>query len=308
MSSDQLSLPWKASLHGGHSGQFCDHAEGSLREILEAAVRFGYQTFGVTEHVPRTDPQFLYPNEAALGWTVETLAANFEGYSHTLSVLAEEFHGRLTVLRGFECEVVPHDGYLNEMRSHRAKRLPDGSLAFEYCVGSVHHVDGRQVDGPAEDFALAVRDIGGLEAFAVRYYETLRDMVSELKPEVVGHFDLVKRNVRLAGLDRACLDTNAVRHAALHALDVVREAGGILDLNTAGWRKGLGEPYPSPWLVQQAHARGIGFCFGDDSHRVGDVGAGLYDAATYLKYNGVGCITVLTREGADLIHTKVDLP
>ncbi len=31
-------IPWKVSLHGGHSGQFCDHAKGSLREIVEAAI------------------------------------------------------------------------------------------------------------------------------------------------------------------------------------------------------------------------------------------------------------------------------
>src|SRR5438045_1413741 len=37
---------WRVSLHGGHSGEFCDHAEGTLREILTAAVAAGYHTFG----------------------------------------------------------------------------------------------------------------------------------------------------------------------------------------------------------------------------------------------------------------------
>jgi len=58
---------WKASLHGGHSGEFCDHAGGTLREMVEAAVAFGYRTFGVSEHAPRYEPRFLYAEERALG-------------------------------------------------------------------------------------------------------------------------------------------------------------------------------------------------------------------------------------------------
>jgi hypothetical protein len=34
------------SLHGGHSGDFCEHGADSLREMLDAAVSFGYSTFG----------------------------------------------------------------------------------------------------------------------------------------------------------------------------------------------------------------------------------------------------------------------
>ncbi|HEX6202492.1 MAG TPA: histidinol phosphatase, partial [Thermoanaerobaculia bacterium] len=52
--------PWRVSLHGGHSGEFCDHATGTLAEVLEAAVAAGYAIFGVSEHAPRSDPRFLY--------------------------------------------------------------------------------------------------------------------------------------------------------------------------------------------------------------------------------------------------------
>ena len=34
-------LDYRVSLHGGHSGEFCDHAEGSLRDTIEAAITFG---------------------------------------------------------------------------------------------------------------------------------------------------------------------------------------------------------------------------------------------------------------------------
>src|SRR5579863_5657823 len=99
--------PWRVSLHGGHSGDYCDHAQGSLREILEAAVTAGYHTFGVSEHVPRVRPEDLYAKEIELGWTVAKLASDFERYSRDLTDLVEEFADRLIVLRGFEIEVIP---------------------------------------------------------------------------------------------------------------------------------------------------------------------------------------------------------
>jgi histidinol-phosphatase (PHP family) len=67
------SNDWKVSLHGGHSGEFCEHATSTLREVLEAAVAFGYHTFGVSEHVPRSQDRFLYRTEREKDYTPDRL-------------------------------------------------------------------------------------------------------------------------------------------------------------------------------------------------------------------------------------------
>ena len=286
---------WRVSLHGGHSGEFCDHAHGTLREILEAAVQAGYSTFGVSEHAPRSEAYFLYSEERAKKWNVTKLLADFERYTAAINQLPAEFADRLTVLRGFEAEVVPTASYVSEMKELRSRRLPDGSPAFDYMVGSVHFVNEIQIDGQPEHYALAVENCGGLENFAVRYYEIVAEMIRALRPEVVGHLDLVKRNAALAGFDPAALETQRIFLAAQSALSAAREQNCILDLNTAGWRKGLGEPYPSPALVKMALEIGVPFCFGDDSHRAAEVGAGVDVARDYLLENGVNSITTLTR-------------
>ena len=303
---------WRVSLHGGHSGEFCDHAEGTLREILEAAVAAGYHTFGVSEHVPRSAERFLYAEERDRGWDMAKITADFERYAAVLTPLAEEFADRLTVLRGFEAEVIPTETYCEQMRGYRERRLSDDRPVFDYCVGSVHYVREHQIDGPPENWARAAEALGGPEILAVRYYETVTEMVEALRPEVVGHFDLIKRNAALAGFGEIALDSPCIRKAALSALDAVRAHGAILDLNTAGWRKGLGEPYPASWLVEQAQARGVPFCFGDDSHSSKQAGAGLEEARLYLRECGVPSITFLTREpgagvGSPLIRQTVAL-
>ena len=288
------NLPWMVSLHGGHSGAYCDHARGDLREFLEAAVARGLHTFGVTEHAPRVEARFLYPEEIDLGWDVAKIVKDFETYAQAVTTLTEEFADRLTVLRGFEVEVVPADRYVEIMLGYRER------FSFDYIVGSVHWVDEVLIDGPKAEYRRAVDLCGGHEPLAVRYYETVAEMVRGLKPEVVGHLDLVRRNAP----SEEAVATPAVRRAAEAALEVVREHDCIVDVNTAGYRNGLHRPYPAPWLVALGRRMGLGFCFGDDSHTPGHVGARLEDARTYLLQNGVSTITTLTRQ-EEAVRRKV---
>ena len=288
---------WKVSLHGGHSQEFCEHAAGSLQDMLEAAVNAGYHTFGVSEHAPRVEERFLYESEIAKGWTPARTVCDFESYAGALDLLVKEFADRLVVLRGFETEVVPADRYVELTLGYRER------FRFDYMVGSVHHVDEVQIDGSAELYRQALKRSGGLEPLVIRYYQTVVEMVEALKPEVVAHLDVISKNAKSFGP----VNTPAIRRIAEQALEVIREHDCILDLNTAGYRKGLGTPYPASWLVRLARRMGIGFCFGDDSHAPGEVGAGLDEARLYLLENGVSTVTILTHEGHELARKIVPI-
>ncbi|MFP4502690.1 MAG: histidinol-phosphatase [Candidatus Hydrogenedentota bacterium] len=288
---------WRASFHGGHSGLYCDHAEGAPEAFLEAARAQGLHTFGFTEHAPRTEARFLYAEERALGWDVDHLLRLFADYAVHIARLAERWAGEMTVLKGFESEVAPAADYPAITQRLREEH------GFDYIVGSVHHVDEVIIDYTADLFAEAVRRCGGLEATAIRYYATLAEMVRALRPEIVGHFDLIRRNAP----DEAAVATPAVRAAALGALDAVAEAGSALDVNTSGYRKGFGRPYPAPWVVDEAAARGIGFILGDDSHRPGEVGSHLDDARDYLREQGVDTVVLLVMEQGALTRRTASL-
>lgn len=289
--------PWKTSLHGGHSGEFCEHATGSLREVVDSALARGFSVYGVSEHAPRDEERFLYPSELGKGYTIERLQEEFDAYAKAARALADEYADRMTLLVGFEAEVVPAASYRELMTGHRERH------GFDYMVGSVHYVDEIQIDGERVDYDTAVEAAGGLEAFAVRYYDLVTEMIEALQPDVVGHLDLIRKN---APAD-ADLATPAIRKAADRALEAAREAGAVLDLNTAGWRKGLGTPYPAPWLVQRAREMDVAFCFGDDSHGPHQTGEGVEQAREYLLENGVKTIRRLTREASQVIRQTVDL-
>ena len=293
---------WMTSLHGGHSSDYCDHAQSTLREMITAAVAAGYHAFGVSEHAPRGEARFLYPNELELGWDLAKTLADFDRYCLEMPVIAEEFAGQITVIRGFEAEVVPSRDYVERMHGYRNRKLPSGEPLFDFMVGSVHYVNEIQIDGEPEEWTRAAEYAGGPEELAVAYYETITRMVNALKPDVVGHLDLIKRNVVLAGVDPDLLLTARAKAAARECLEEVKAQGGILDLNTAGWRKGLGEPYPAPWIVAIANELNIPFCFGDDSHNVGHVGAGVADARDYLLANNVTSITGVGADGVRSVY------
>ncbi len=81
----------------------------------------------------------------------------------------------------------------------------------------------------------------------------------------------------------------------------------MLDLNTAGWRKNLGDPYPAPWLVDRARDMGVPFCFGDDSHGPAQVGDGVERARDYLLRHGVTTIQGLLRRDGAIVAERIPL-
>jgi histidinol-phosphatase (PHP family) len=291
---------WRISLHGGHSGEFCEHASGSLRSILEAAQRAGYRVFGVSEHMPRVEPRYLYATERQKGWTVQTLESLFERYAVAVRELAQAFEGQLTVLCGFEIEVVPPDRWVQLVERYRPH--------FDYIVGSVHFVRDAGIDSDPDDADTrrALTECGGIENLAIEYYRAVAEMVQAVQPEVVAHFDLVRLLAHRLGQPQA-VETPRVREAAIRALEAVRAAGSLLEVNTAGIRKGLGTPYPAAWIVQEAAQRGIPFCLSDDSHRPEQVGFGLEAARQHLLQNGVQQVHFLTRRDGTIQRAVANL-
>ncbi len=116
-------------------------------------------------------------------------------------------------------------------------------------------------------------------------------MAQRLKPEVLGHFDLIRKQFP----DDDALYTPAARRAALEALESARDAGCLLDINTGGYRKGLGRPYPAPFLVRAAVDMGIGLCLGDDSHAADEVGWMFDEARCYRLEHGARCVSALKK-------------
>lgn len=251
----------RISLHGGHSGQYCDHARDTLAEIVGAYHLAGFQCVGLTEHMPPRDDSGLYPDEVALGRSAGWMEARFALYVAEARQLAREYKDRMRILVGMEGEWYPGcEQWAAELREYHS---------LDYVVGSVHHVQGVCFDFSGESYAKAATLCGGLVPLYAAYFDAQLAMLQATRPEVVGHFDLIRLH------DPHYLRTLAVPEVwerVLRNLEWIRGAGAILDINARALLKGQPEPYVCVPILDGAARMGIAVAYGDDAHGVADVG------------------------------------
>jgi histidinol-phosphatase (PHP family) len=267
--------PWRVSIHGGHSGEFCNHARDSLQDVVEAYIRCGFAWVGITEHIPPLADRFLYPDEIAQGLDSRALYRRFGRYMAAGRAVQKKYAPHIRVFIAFETET--YSGSAAFVRQLRTDFAPD------YIVGSVHHVADVGFDYSPAFYADAVRAAGGLDALYRRYFDTQHEMIADLRPEVVGHFDLI----RIYDPDHAQrLRTPEIRNRIERNLQLIRSLDLILDFNVRALQKGGVEPYPTRWIVQAAVEMGIALVPGDDSHGVDTVGRHIDTAIQQLEEQG----------------------
>lgn len=254
-------MPW-FSYHGGHSGEFCRHAKGELEPVVARAIDAGFTHYGLSEHCPRYRTEDLFPGEEDLG--PDGLIATFNAYTRQARALRERFSDRIDLLVGFETERLPPGDWAARMLLLREQVRPD------YIVGSVHDVQGRVIDFSAEQTRTIAGELGGTEVMQTLYFDAVIDLVQALRPEIIGHIDLIRK---FDGPQPVF--SPGVWRRIEAVLEAVRAAGGVLDVNCATHRRGLGPVYPLPEILARACQLEIPVTLGDDSHGAHDVGVGL---------------------------------
>lgn len=116
-------------------------------------------------------------------------------------------------------------------------------------MGSIHHTHTIPIDFDRATYEQAREKAGGTdEQLFENYFDEQYDMLQALKPPVVGHFDLIRllsdhQNTEFEGM-------KGVWERMERNLEFIASYGGLLELNSAGLRKGLAEPYPCLAVTQ----------------------------------------------------------
>ncbi len=121
------------SIHGGHSGQFCNHAQDTLEGIILAYIEHSFTWVGITEHIPPLSNDLLYPEEVEAGLTADGMYTRFADYMATARRLQQKYADQLDILIGFETEAF--QGYEVFVKQLVADFSPD------FIVGSIHHIN-----------------------------------------------------------------------------------------------------------------------------------------------------------------------
>jgi histidinol-phosphatase (PHP family) len=231
----------------------CD-GNGEPREFADAAVAKGMPRLGFSGH-----NVLPFPTD----WTMPR--ENLSSYLEQTRELKGLYQGRLEVFVGMEVDYIP---------GLTSPSAPDTrALGLDFIIGSVHFVgprDGQHewtVDGNREELEQALHQgfNGNVRALVERYYILLGEMARGARPDIIGHFDIVKKNNR----DGRYFSEDApwYRAAVEGALAAVAESGSVMEINTGGVVRGTsGALYPSRWVLERARELGVSVMVNADAH------------------------------------------
>ncbi|KAJ2380345.1 hypothetical protein H4S02_006731 [Coemansia sp. RSA 2611] len=268
-----------------HSGQFCRHASGDLEGVVLTAISKRMLVLGLSEHIPRSRPQDLYPEESDL--TTHDLHQVFSDYVTEARRLRDKYSDQIEILIGAETEYITR-ATLEEVKQLQTK------YSLDYLVGSLHHIDEMPLDFSQEKYDQIVDRFGGdRAAMFSRYFDQQLELMQELRPAVIGHFDLVRIFHPQAIEDPLVLAE--VRQRASRNIDYAISYGAIFEVNSRAWKKGLRDAYPQRDLLREILDKGGRVTLSDDSHGAKDVCMHYDRLLAYLQGLGVHDLHYLSR-------------
>jgi len=231
----------------------CNHAQGTIDEYIQRAIELGIDIYGFSEHAPMDfDSHYRLDFLEMVAYTSEVLEAK------------ERYKDDIKILLGYEVDY---------LKGHIDKRVLESKV--DYLIGSVHFIDKWGFDNP--EFIGGWKD-KSIDDIWKAYFEAIEAMAKTGHFDIVGHFDLIKVFKFMPSQD--------IRTLAKPALQAIKKANMVLEINTAGFRKPVKELYPSPLLLEEAYSLDIPICFSSDAHAVEQIGFKYEEATAIAKSIG----------------------
>lgn len=251
--------------------ELCGHACGTPEDVFRAVSEKGLIGAVMTEHLPlkpELDPEGIY----SMRGEVDLL------YVAELRDLRFDWDGADLVI-GAEADWLSADPEWTRVSVESARKQ-----GVEVILGSIHFLDGWAFDDPAYMGEWEHRNVDKVwEDYFTEWAQAARSGLFD----VMAHADLVKK----FGY-RATNERELVHEAAR----VAAEAGVLIEVSTAGWRKPVGEQYPSVEFIKACVEHGVNFTLGSDAHAPSEVGYEFDRAADLLQSLGVEKIAYPQRE------------
>ncbi|WP_028551286.1 histidinol-phosphatase [Paenibacillus sp. UNC451MF] len=221
----------------------CGHAQGSLRDMIESAIRLGLDQIGLSDHSPFFNREEDHP---VPGMTMAK--SEFALYVEEMVRLRDEYRGRIDVRLGVESDYF--HGWAEEYG-----RIYAG-YPLDYIMGSVHYLNGNgfHVFSPK----LWKQEGLQIEKTYSSYIRLIQEAARCGQFDILGHMDAVK------GL-------NILPEGNLHELwdvtaRIIADADIAVEINSSGLRKPCGSWFPSIEIIERLVSLKVPLTFGSDAH------------------------------------------
>jgi histidinol-phosphatase (PHP family) len=246
-----------------------NYSDGSfLYSMASAAERAGLDGIGIADHCHVSSEDRLRANRDMFGFHLDL---TYERRRRGIRRVEEEFD--LRVFDAVEIDYLPGEterihGFLDE-------------AGFDYTIGSVHQVDGRNVQ---DNGAFQDADEGARAAVVDDYYDTLVDLVDSELFDVAAHVDLVERTPSLRGFSTT---DHYERVAAAFA-----DSETVPEINAGRALDDYGEFHPSPGLLAALREHGVEFVAGTDAHDPAEIDRRVGALESHLDDLGMEPVTL----------------
>ncbi|MFD0695072.1 histidinol-phosphatase [Paenibacillus sp. GCM10027628] len=237
----------KFDLHTHHDR--CGHAQGKIRDYIEAAIAGGLSVIGISDHSP-----YFGSSEDQAQPLIAMAKSEFPRYVEEVLKLKQEYEGKIDVLLGVESDFFPEHA---EIYRQEYKKYP-----FDYIIGSVHLSGGVSIFN--RNRWKKLNDAQKVE-HKEEYYRLISESARAGMFHILGHIDAMKGFYP----EFSNISTPKVNDT----LKVIGECGVAIEINTSGKTKDVGGWYPSDEILERALHYGVEVTFGSDAHipsRVGD--------------------------------------
>ncbi len=253
---------FKADYHV-HSSFSGDSGE-SLNVIFQHAFDLGLQEIALTDHL---DPDF--PSERVI------FDIDLPSYFQILETYRKEWEGKLSILTGLELGLQQH--LAQDLDHVLSDPHLDFIIASIHCADRGDFFDETYFDGKQKDEAHRI------------YFQSLYENLKIFDGfSVIGHMDFIKRyGKNHYGKDHCELDYNLHMDLIDEILKLAVEKGTGLEVNSSGYRYGLGHAHPDSIILSRYRELGGEIItLGSDAHKAEDIGKDLDRAGELLENLG----------------------